>query len=321
MKKYIIILLVSISTSIYSQDETVIEKLVLKNQKLSQQNDTLKEQQKNLKNENKDLLNKIESQSTEIKKINSEYQVIKNQLDDLKKVSYSKEEYNKALAKKDQEIEALKKEFREKEQKIQAEKTKLENEKKATLSILSEMNGTFFEKKIRDNYTQDYLKNHTFKREDSLTLKKYEAMIVSLSVDPSMSELQASKVLEKATKFNEIYFYLYESYLTFDTQYDSTKISNELKRLNNLIIPIEYEGLNKSKIEIISLLKNYCLIQQEIFEKLKKTDNIKDKNYLTSQLENIAKSEKYKNYKYLKEIIENYAKINIELPKTNCSSK
>jgi hypothetical protein len=143
---------------------------------------------------------------------------------------------------------------------------------------------------------------------------------VITSVDAGSSWQYINNSLETLTlkKPNEVYFELYTAYSTFDNTYDSAKVTKALTKTNALKIPVEYEGLNKSKQEIISLLNNYCNIQSEIFQQLKKTDNIKDKNYLIIQLENISKSDKYKNYKYLREIIEKYAKNTIELPLTNC---
>ena len=321
MKHFTLIFCICISISIFSQEETVIEKLVLKNQKLISQNDSLKEQKKSLNNQNKELLNKIENQSSELEKLKVENKEIKTELNDIKKISYSKQEYNDAIFLKDIEIQNLKKKLLEKEKQFQNEKIKLEEKNITTLSILSDMNQTFFEKKIKDIYNLQFIKDHPFKTEDSLNFRKYDAMIISLNADPSIVELKSNKILDKATKFNEVYFDLYEAYSTFDNAYDSSNVNKALIKIIALKIPVEYEGLNKSKNEIISLLNNYCNIQSEIFQQLKKTDNIIDKNYLTSQLDKVSKSEKYKHYKYLREIIEKYAKNKIELPVTNCTQK
>ena len=189
------------------------------------------------------------------------------------------------------------------------------------MNDMNEMNGTFFEKKIRDNYTLDYIKNHPFKREDSLILKKYDAMIISLNADPSMAELKSSKILEKASNYNNYYFKLLEVYSTLDFAFDSTKVLKALSTLTNINIPSEYEGLILSKAEIIKRLTDYCKIQAELFKNLKAMDKIQDKTVRYNKIEPVTKNEKFKHYKYLRDIILQYANEKFDLPETNCSSK
>jgi hypothetical protein len=309
-----LILLFSINSFFSQENKKLVETLVI-------EKDSLKRELNAINKLHKELSDKFEDETKNIEKIKKENKELKAELTDIKKVSYSKEEYANALAKKDQEIEVLKKEFKKKEEQLQSEKKKLEDTNKSTLSILSEMNGTFFEKKIRDNYTLDFIKNHPFKREDSLNFKKYDAMIVSLNADPSMAELKSSKILEKASIYNDYYFKLLEVYSTFDFAYDSIKVQKALTTLTTINIPSEYEGLILSKAEILKRLTDYCKMQSDLFKNLKVMDRIQDKNQRYNKIEPVSKLEKFKHYKYLRETILQYANDKFDLPETSCISK
>ena len=321
MKKNILLLIFSFAlNSFFSQDSDLI-KCIKKNIKIEAVNDSLSKQILTIKKENEQLNSKLENQKKSLDEIINENHKLKRELTDIKNVSYSKMEYTDAIEKKEQEIENLEKKFKQREEQLQNEKKKLEDNNKSTLSILSEMNGTFFEKKIKENYTLDYIKNHSFKREDSLTIKKYDAMIISLNADPTMVEIKASKILEKATSYNEFYFKLLDVYQTLDYSYDSLNVAKALLKLNSIKIPSEFEGLLISKIEISQKITEYCKIQAELFKNLKSIDKIQDKNQRFSKLEPISKLEKFKHYKYLRDNILQYANEKFDLPETNCSSK
>ena len=328
MKKNILLLIFSFAlNSFFSQDSDLVQ-CIKKNIKIESVNDSLTKLIISIKNDQKELTAKLEDEKKSlederksVEDVKKENKKLKDDLADIKKKSYSKTEYTNAIAKKDQVIDALKIEFKELEEQLKRENKKLADNNKSTLSILSEMNGTFFEKKIRDNYTLDYIKNHPFKREDSLTFKKYDAMIISLNADPSMEELKSSKILEKAAVYNDYYFNLLDVYATLDFEYDSVKVAKSLLKMNSINIPAEFEGLLISKIEINQRLTEYCKIQADLFKNLKTTDKIQDKNQRFNKIVSVSKLDKFKHYKYLKETILQYATEKFDLTETNCTSK
>ena len=101
----------------------------------------------------------------------------------------------------------------------------------------------------------------------------------------------------------------------------SSECRGTLIKLNELNIPQQYEGLNKSKQELIVLLKDYCITQSKLFDTLLKYDQIKDGKLRFSELEKLSKNDKYKYFKYLREIISKYSKNSFDLPKTLCKLK
>jgi hypothetical protein len=329
MKKIIVFFIFLFTfNSFFSQGDSELVQYIKKNIKIESVNDSLTKLIISIKNDQKELTAKLEDEKKSLEDerksledLKKENKKLKDDLANIKKISYSKTEYTNAIAKKDQVIDGLKIEFKELEEQLKRENKKLADNNKSTLSILSEMNGTFFEKKIRDNYTLDYIKNHPFKREDSLTFKKYDAMIISLNADPSMEELKSSKILEKAAIYNDYYFNLLDVYATLDFEYDSVKVAKSLLKMNSMNIPAEFEGLLISKIEINQRLTEYCKIQADLFKNLKTTDKIQDKNQRFNKIVSVSKLDKFKNYKYLSETILQYANEKFDLPETICSSK
>ena len=117
---------------------------------------------------------------------------------------YSKKKYQEAISEKVDSIKKLKDEFKQEIEKLEKEKTTLAENNTSALSILKEMNSTWFFKKIDTVYTKENLENYKFQESTYESFKKNNIMLTSLSADASLS---ASKPLfDKAKKFNEIYF-------------------------------------------------------------------------------------------------------------------
>jgi hypothetical protein len=193
----------------------------------------------------------------------------------------------------------------------------LKKEQTNIQSLLSEMNGTFFEKKIRDNYTPSYFQSYPFNTTDSVNIRKFDVMIKSLNNDAKMANMKP--LLENASLFNKIYFKLLETTTVFDFGYDSLQVSMAISNLKALTIPNEFLTLISKKEELKKQLDGYCKFQSNAFEILKKYDAIKDISVRASAI--LKDENKVKDYKYIKNVFTKYADGKFDLPKCNCGVK
>ena len=145
-------------------------------------------------------------------------------------------------------------------------------------------------------------------------LKKHITYLISLSADSSLS---ASKALfDKAKKFNEIYFKLYDINQVFNSEFDAKNIS----KIDALIIPQEFAGLIESKKLMKTLNDGYCNAQSYLCIDLKNCDDYVNQKMRMDEIKKLKTNEKYKNYKYLVEIIGKYAdNRSFKLPQTKCN--
>jgi hypothetical protein len=236
---------------------------------------------------------------------------------DRDKLVYSKKEYQEAMSIKNDSIKVLTATFNQKINKLEEEKKNLSESNKSTQLLLSEMNATFFLAKIQDNYKTDNFKNYKFKESDNANLRKYNTMLLSLSADTSLSIW--TELFDKAKKFNEIYFKLYDINRVFNYEFDATAVKKSIPKIDALVIPQEFAGLIESKNQMKTLNEAYCKTQFELFSKLKKYDEFIDKKTRTDEIKKLINNEKYKNYKYLVDMIGKYAEKPINLPETKCN--
>jgi glutathionylspermidine synthase len=133
--------------------------------------------------------------------------------------------------------------------------------------------------------------------------------------------LSASKALfDKAKKFNEIYFKLYDINQVFNSEFDAAAVNKNIPKIDGLLIPEEFVALNESKKLMKTLNDGYCNTQLYLCTELKKYDKIIYDTKRTDEIKKLEKNEKYKNYKYLVEIIGKYAdNRSFKLPQTKCN--
>lgn len=332
MKKIIISLIVLISINpVFSQEDSDLVKCIRDNIKYEHQIDSLKKhigaiKQQNPKGEeksselekaNEKLEKELGKKNLQIEKLSEDLQESKSKIKELSKNCITKIELENTKNAKQKEIDSIIIHANLTEKKLKIDIESLKKEQTNIQSLLSEMNGTFFEKKIRDNYTPSYFQTYLFNTSDTVNIRKYDVMIKSLNNDPKMAGMKP--LLENALLFNKTYFKLLEATTVFDVGYDSSKVSKAIANLKKMTISSEFSSLISKKDELIKQLEGYCKFQSNAFEILKKYDAIKDNNVRAAT---ILKDEiKVKDYKYIKEVFTQYALQKFDLPKCNCVVK
>jgi hypothetical protein len=332
MKKIILafIVLISINT-VFSQEDSDLVKCIKKNIKYEHEIDSLKkhieavkkqnpkeeEKSSELEKANEKLEKELGKKNSEIEKLSADLQESKLKIKELSKNCITKIELENAKNAKQKEIDSITNRAFINEKNLKKDIEFLKKEQTHIQSLLSEMNGTFFEKKIRDNYTPSYFQSYPFNTTDSVNIRKYDVMIKSLSNDSKMASMKP--LLENASLFNKIYFKLLETTTVFDFGYDSLQVSMAISNLKALTIPNEFLTLISKKEELKKQLDGYCKFQSNAFEILKKYDAIKDISVRASAI--LKDENKVKDYKYIKNVFTKYADGKFDLPKCNCGVK
>jgi hypothetical protein len=346
MKKIILayIILVSINP-VFSQEDSDLVKCIKKNIKYEHEIDSLKKNIGAIKKQNpkeeekssemdkaneklekelvkknleiKNLSEDLQESKLKIEKLNEDFQDSKSKIKELSKNCITKIELENAKNAKQKEIDSIIIRANLIEKNLKKDIESLKKEQTNIQSLLSEMNGTFFEKKIRDNYTPSYFQSYPFNTTDSVNIRKFDVMIKSLNNDAKMANMKP--LLENASLFNKIYFKLLETTTVFDFGYDSLQVSMAISNLKALTIPNEFLTLISKKEELKKQLDGYCKFQSNAFEILKKYDAIKDISVRASAI--LKDENKVKDYKYIKNVFTKYADGKFDLPKCNCGVK
>jgi hypothetical protein len=332
MKKIFLafIILVSINP-VFSQEDSDLVKCIKKNIKYEHEIDSLKKhigaiKQQNPKEEeksseldkaNEKLEKELVKKNSEIVKLSEDLQESKSKIKELSKNCVTKIELENSKNVKQKEIDSIIIRANLTEKNLKKDIESLKKEQTNIQSLLSEMNGTFFEKKIRDNYIPSYFQSYPFNPSDSVNIRKYDVMIKSLNNDPKMANMKP--LLENASLFNKTYFKLLEATTVLDFGYDSLQVLKAISNLKALTIPNEFLKLITKKDDLIKQLEGYCKFQSNAFEILKKYDAIKDTSVRASTI--LKDENKVKDYKYLKDIFTKYADGKFDLPKCNCGVK
>lgn len=334
MKKIILAIIVFVSMNpVFSQEDSDLVKCIKKNIKYEQEIDSLKKhigaiKQQNPKEEekssevekaNEKLEKELGKKNSEIEKLSEDLKESKSKIKELSKNCITKIELENAKNAKQKEIDSIiiRANLTEKNLKIDIES--LKKDQGNIQSLLSEMNGTFFEKKIRDNYTPSYFQTYPFNTADTVNIRKYDVMIKSLNNDPKMAGMKP--LLENASLFNKTYFKLLEATTVFDVGYDSSKVSKAIANLKKMTITSEFSSLISKKEELIKQLEGYCKFQSKAFDNLKEYDAIKDLVVRSSKILKVKEEGKLKDYKYIESVFIKYAEGKFDLPKCNCGVK
>ncbi len=332
MNKISILFFILISINpVFSQEDSDLVKCIKKNIKYEHEIDSLKknigaikklnpkekEKSSEMDKENEKLEKELGKKNSEIEKLNEDLQETKSKIKELSKNYITKIELENAKNAKQKEIDSITNRAFINEKKLKKDIEFLKKEQTHIQSLLSEMNGTFFEKKIRDNYTSSYFQTYPFNTADSVNIRKYDVMIKSLNNDPKMANMKP--LLENASLFNKIYFKLLETTKVFDFGYDSLHVSMAISNLKALTIPNEFLTLISKKEELKKQLEGYCKFQANAFEILKKYDAIKDLSVRSAAI--VKDENKVKDYKFIKEVFIKYADGKFDLPKCNCGVK
>ena len=332
MKKIILAFIFFVSINpVFSQEDSDLVKCIKKNIKYEHEIDSLKkhivaikkqspkeeEKTPELVKANEKLEKELGKKNSEIEKLSEELQESKSKIKELSKNCITKIELENAKNVKQKEIDSVIKIANTTEKNLKKDIESLKKDQANSQSLLSEMNGTFFEKKIRDNYIPSYFQTYPFNTADSVNIRKYDVMIKSLNNDAKMANMKP--LLENASLFNKIYFKLLEITTVFDVGYDSSKVSKAIANLKMLTIPSEFTSMISKKEELIKQLEGYCKFQANAFEILKKYDAIKDISVRASAI--LKDENKVKEYKFIKEVFIKYADGKFDLPKCTCSVK
>jgi hypothetical protein len=332
MKKIILAFIFFVSINpVFSQEDSDLVKCIKKNIKYEHEIDSLKKQIVAIKKQspkeeektpelvktNEKLEKELGKKNSEIEKLSEELQESKSKIKELSKNCITKIELENAKNVKQKEIDSVIKIANTTEKNLKKDIESLKKDQANSQSLLSEMNGTFFEKKIRDNYIPSYFQTYPFNTADSVNIRKYDVMIKSLNNDAKMANMKP--LLENASLFNKIYFKLLEITTVFDVGYDSSKVSKAIANLKMLTIPSEFTSMISKKEELIKQLEGYCKFQANAFEILKKYDAIKDISVRASAI--LKDENKVKEYKFIKEVFIKYADGKFDLPKCTCSVK
>lgn len=327
---FLLFILISINP-VFSQEDSDLIKCIKKNIKYEHEIDSLKKQIVAIKKQspkeeektpelvkaNEKLEKELVKKNSEIEKLSEELQESKSKIKELSKNHITKIESFYIKNTQQKEIDSVIKIANTTEKNLKKDIESLKKDQANSQALLSEMNGTFFEKKIRDNYTPSYFQTYLFNTADTVNIRKYDVMIKSLNNDAKMANMKP--LLENASLFNKIYFKLLETTSVFDVGYDSSKVSKAIANLKMLTIPSEFTSMISKKEELIKQLEGYCKFQANAFEILKKYDAIKDISVRASAI--LKDENKVKEYKFIKEVFIKYADGKFDLPKCTCSVK
>ena len=221
----------------------------------------------------------------------------------------SKEELVNIIKQKDKEIEKLKESIKKEKasnEKMINEDSKTTNNYIAELKkIIKETNVTFLREIFDNKYiiNASYFKDTDLANEDNT--KKFEnsnILINSIKVDESNKEV--IEVCIEAINFNANYLKLFEIRKTvINKKYNELIVNEAIKSIENLPKLDSGSNLNKTKIKILDILKNYkentCLLKSSL-DKLK--NNIDQKSLNPTYLI-LEKDARFKDYPYLVSII------------------
>ena len=326
----VLIFFVSINT-VFSQEDSDLVKCIKKNIKYEHEIDSLKkhieavkkqnpkeeEKSSELDKANEKLEKELGKKNSEIEKLSEDLQESKFKIKELSKNCITKIELENVKNAKQKEIDSITNRAFINEKNLKKDIESLKKEQTNIQSLLSEMNGTFFEKKIRDNYIPSYFQSYPFNTADTVNIRKYEVMIKSLNNDAKMANMKP--LLENASLFNKTYFKLLEATTVFDVGYDSSKVTIAIANLKKMTISSEFSSLISKKEELKKQLEGYCKFQSNAFEILKKYDAIKDLSVRSAAI--LKDENKVKDYKFIKEVFIKYADGKFDLPKCNCGVK
>lgn len=329
---FLLFILFSINP-VFSQEDSDLVKCIKKNIKYEHEIDSLKKQIVAIKKQspkeeektpelvkaNEKLEKELGKKNSEIEKLSEELQESKSKIKELSKNYITKIESFYIKNTQQKEIDSVIKIANTTEKNLKKDIESLKKDQANSQSLLSELNGTFFEKKIRDNYTPSYFQTYLFNTADTVNIRKYDVMIKSLNNDAKMANMKP--LLENASLFNKIYFKLLETTTVFDVGYDSSKVSKAIANLKKMTITSEFSSLISKKEEFIKQLEGYCKFQSKAFDNLKEYDAIKDLVVRSSKILKVKEEGKLKDYKYIESVFIKYAEGKFDLPKCNCGVK
>lgn len=225
---------------------------------------------------------------------------------------YTKEEFIETISKKDKEFSALMDTLKKLKAEIAGLKSSktnnlrkdeiLEQEVSQLKQVIKQNNEVFLIEVFKEKYTQKYFQETKLEAEDKTEkIRNSDILIKSVSVGADRETLDLSS---KAFDFNKNYIALYEIQKTvLNVKFDEKKVQESINTIATLPFLDSNSVLNRTKIHLTELLKNYrdntCLLKAEL-DKLKK--GIDQKALIPSYLK-YEKMPRFNEYKYLLSVI------------------